>query len=175
MKNIKNFTVATVIGAGMMVSGCATAIAGATYNQMATVISAQPKYATTVQQVPNQSCGIVDVPIYGSQNTDTSGNTIIGAIIGGAIGNQIGTGKGNGAAGAVIGGLLGNQHGKNNNQQIIGYRQENRCTTTYTSERVERFIGTYVTVDYNGMQMSYTTNRNVNVGDQVNIRVSLNN
>ena len=175
---VKKMSLGVVLGAGIMVSGCATSMAGpATYNQNATVIGATPKYSTTVTKVPFQACTIVDVPIYqqSTHNNNSAGNTLMGAIIGGAIGNQIGNSKGNGAVGAVIGGLVGNSHGKSTTNTIVGYRQQNQCTTSYTNETVEKFIGTYVTVEYNGMKMSYTTQRQVNVGDTVQIRVSLNN
>ena len=174
-------SVTIALGAGLMMSGCATSMAGvATYNQNATVIGASPKYSTSVQRVPFRACTMVDVPIYqqSQHNNNSTGDTIIGAIIGGVIGNQFGSGSGKDAAtalGAVIGAQKGSQNSTTTTNRIVGYRQQNQCTTTYTNETVEKFIGTYVTVEYNGMKMSYTTQRQVNVGDTVQIRVSLNN
>ncbi len=52
----------------------------------------------------------------GDGRSNTSGATVLGALIGGALGNQVGKGDGRKAAtiaGAVIGGAIANNHGDN--------------------------------------------------------------
>ena len=53
-------------------------------------------------------CRVNQVPIYGSVKNGqaSTGDTIVGAIIGGAVGNQFGGGKGNDAA-TVLGAIIG--------------------------------------------------------------------
>ena len=105
-------------------------------------------------------CQMIDVPIYGKH--DKTGDVLGGAIIGGIIGNNIGNGKGNGAAGAVIGGLLGNAHGDNRNGNVIGYRQEQRCSnnTTYTHETYEVYDHSVIEFYENGRFYRLRFNKN---------------
>jgi uncharacterized protein YcfJ len=107
-------------------------------------VKVMDEYKTITKQIPHTEkvCSTVDVPIYGQGNVDTTGDMIIGGIIGGVIGNQIGKGGGKQAAtgiGAMTGAIIGNNNAKNRNQQIVGYRQEQRCSnnTTYTTETYE--------------------------------------
>lgn len=102
------------------------------------------KYKMITKKIPHteQVCRTIDVPIYGQSSRDTTGDMIIGGLIGGVIGNQIGKGGGKNAAtgvGAMTGAIIANNNAKKNNQEVIGYRQEERCsnTTTYTTETYE--------------------------------------
>ena len=149
-----------------------TGVANAeSYSVSGVVTDVQPQYSNIANRIPQQSCSIVDVPVYGnSGGSKLFGLDVEGAIIGGVIGNQIGNSKGNGAAGAVIGGLLGNQ---NRNSGVVGYRQEQRCSTTYTTEYQQQYNGSVITVDVNGMRVSGRTNRQVNVGDTVSVQMDL--
>ena len=99
---------------------------------------------TITKQIPHteQVCQVVDIPIYGETGGASTSDMIVGGIIGGVIGNQIGKGGGKNAAtgiGAMTGAIIGNNNAKNRNQQIVGYRQEQRCSnnTTYTTETYE--------------------------------------
>ena len=125
-------------------------------------VTVEDKFKTVTKQIPHteQVCKVVDVPIYG--NHDKTGDIIGGAIIGGIIGNQIGNGKGNGAAGAVIGGMLGNAHGDNRNGNVIGYRQEQRCSnnTTYTTETYEVYDYSVISFYENGRFYRLRFNKN---------------
>lgn len=165
-------SVAIAAGVGLMLgfSGIANA---ESYYQMGKVESVTPYYKEVTTRTPSQVCTEVEVPVYGQTKRDNTGDILGGAIIGGIIGNNIGSGSGNGAAGAVIGGLLGNSHGNAKSETIVGYRKENRCSTTYTSSVNQVFAGNKVVVSYNGMNMSFTTNRQVQPGDEYPIRVTI--
>jgi uncharacterized protein YcfJ len=98
-------------------------------------------FHTVTRNVPTTErvCETVSVPIHSSSGS--TGNTIAGAIIGGAIGNQFGNGSGRDAMtvlGAIVGADVANRSAQNNS--VTGYRQEQRCNdvTTYTArnERV---------------------------------------
>lgn len=101
-----------------------------------------------------QECKEVDVPIYSrTENNDVVGDTLLGAIIGGAIGNQIGDARGNGAAGAVIGGLIGNSNSKNKQKDVVvGYKRETVCNTIRTTqyETVSRYVESEITFTIDG-------------------------
>ena len=108
--------------AGLSTSACAQN----SYTVQGTVVQSNPQYQNVTQRVPTQTCQIVDVPVYGNNN---SGGTlglnnhfdIGGAIIGGVIGNNVTKNLDHGgAAGAIIGGLLGNHIRRNNSLQIVG-------------------------------------------------------
>ena len=88
--------------------------------------------------ITERVCQLVDVPVYGGGAS--TGDTIVGAIIGGAIGNQFGGGSGRDAAtvlGAIVGADVANKNAQGN--RIVGYRQEQQCqnVTTYTTTQEE--------------------------------------
>lgn len=108
---------------------------------------------TVTKKIPQteQTCQIVEVPIYGDSGVNTEG-AIVGGIIGGILGNQFGKGSGKEAAtgiGALSGAIIG---GKNGQKNIVGYRQENRCqnVTTYSYETNEVYSHSVVEFYYNG-------------------------
>lgn len=148
---MKKFLIAGALAASVF----ATSAYADTIRVNVPVLDSQPNYITKNVRTPHQQCNTVDVPIYDSGSRNNTGEIIGGAIIGGIIGDQI-KGKGNAAAGAVIGGLLGNAHGNSKKSQgVIGYRQEQRCSTHYTTERVEEINGYTVTYELDGKR--YTT------------------
>ena len=79
---------------------------------------------------------------------DKTGDTLMGAIIGGIIGNQIGDSKNNGAAGAVIGGMIGH----NNSDAEGKVVQECRKVTTYNRVYREVYSHSTVTFTHNGRE-----------------------
>ena len=105
-------------------------------------------YRTVSHSVPQTEtvCRMVQVPIYG--NNGSVGNTIAGAIVGGAIGNQFGSGSGRDAMtmlGAIVGADVANRtspHGS-----VVGYRQERQCdqVTTYTTRQERVYSHSTVT------------------------------
>jgi uncharacterized protein YcfJ len=151
------------------------------YTVQGTVVEANPVYQTQTTQVPTQTCQVIDVPVYGNGSQGNGGTLglnnnfdIGGAIIGGIIGNNVTKNVDNGgAAGAIIGGLLGSQRNKQNSQQIVGYRQEQRCATSYTAQ-TEQVLGyTQIVVDAGGYKVTANTKRSVKVGDVVTVGVAL--
>lgn len=168
MKKILFAVVATVAMAGAF----AVTAKAESYAVSGVVTDVQPQYSNVANRIPQQSCSVVDVPVYGNNNNSVFGLDLEGAIIGGVIGNNVTKNVENGgAAGAIIGGLIGSQNKKNNN--IVGYRQEQRCNTTYTTEYTQQYNGSIITVDVNGMKVSGRTNRQVNVGDTVSVQMDL--
>ena len=125
-----------------ILAGCSPAFA-------AEDVKVQDFYKTVTKQIPNtqQVCRVVDVPIYGSSTTFDEGGAIIGGVVGAIVGNQVGKGRGKEAAtgvGAITGAIIG---GKKQQNEIVGYRQEQRCEnqTTYTTE-------TYEVYDYSSIE-----------------------
>lgn len=172
---MKKIMLVAVAVAGLSTSACAQN----SYTVQGTVVQSNPQYQNVTQRVPTQTCQIVDVPVYGNNN---SGGTlglnnhfdIGGAIIGGVIGNNVTKNLDHGgAAGAIIGGLLGNQIRRNNSQQIVGYRQEQRCNTNYSTQTQQQYSHSDIVVEVNGMQVNAQTRRKVKVGDTVNVQVTL--
>lgn len=106
-------------------------------------------YKTVTKQVPQTErvCYEVEVPIYGNVGGGASAGDVLGGmIIGGLIGKGA-TGKDNGAAaGAVIGGMIAADK-KSSQEQIIGYRKDNRCEnkTTYFTETNEVYSHSTIT------------------------------
>lgn len=109
---------------------------------------------TVTKKIPHTEtiCSVVEVPIYGQKKFD-QGNAIVGGLIGGIIGNQIGKGGGKEAAtgvGAMAGAIIGGNNG--GKQDIVGYRQEERCKnqTTYSYESSEVYSHSVVEFQHNG-------------------------
>lgn len=106
-------------------------------------------FRTVTRNTPTTErvCETVQVPIYGGAGGST-GNTIAGAIIGGAIGNQFGGGSGKDAMtvlGAIVGADVANRNAQGNT--IVGYRQEQQCNnvTTYTSTQEQVYSHSTIT------------------------------
>ena len=177
MKNLKLKSIAFGVA---MTSGILftmdAAIAGQNYHVQGTVTDVQSHYQTVTVQKPQQSCTVVEVPVYQKRGGgDKTGDALAGAIIGGIIGNNVGDVKNGGALGAVIGGMIGHNNSKAGDSQnvIVGYRQENRCTTTHITQSSEELIHNKVTVKYGDLTYSFNTKRNVNVGDRIRLKVRI--
>ena len=141
-----------------------------------TVISSTAIMQDQVKNVPQESCTIVDVPIYGGGHA-TAADAITGAIIGGVLGNQVGKGKGNDAAtifGAIIGAKAAEENAKNNGTQIVGYKQVQQCEVTYIRITESVVVGYETTVElYEGMIHTFVTHRSYRVGKSVPVRMTL--
>lgn len=102
----------------------------------------QDHYKSVVRNVPTTEsvCETIDVPIYGTVRRESStADTVVGALIGGALGNQVGGGSGKDAAtvlGAIIGADVANRKGRSE-EVITGYRQQTQCKDVTTYARVE--------------------------------------
>lgn len=139
---------------------------------MGKVVSVENLTRTVGVERPHTSCHVVDIPIYGPSNSRgaSTNDTIVGAIIGGALGNQVGGGSGRDAAtvlGAIIGADVANK--RNRGSVIVGYRQENRCITEYITELQQQSDGYKITVEVENTLITTITNQYYNVGDTIEV------
>ena len=129
-------------------------LASMTTPAFAADVKVQDFTKTVTKNIPHTEtvCNVVEVPIYGStSNGASAGDVLGGMIIGGLLGKGV-TGNDKGAAaGAVIGGMVSADK-KQGNQQIVGYRQENRCQnkTTYTTQSNEVYSHSVVEFFHEG-------------------------
>lgn len=176
----RSMITATAIGIALVAFNVTNAVAEQ-YDVTGVVKSVNPVYRTVSQQIPTQTCNTVDVPVYGNsgpKDPSVFGLDLEGAIIGGVIGNNVTKNVDNGAAvGAVIGGLLGSQQKAIKNQgkgQIVGYRQEQRCSTSYTTQQQQVFSHNDIVVDVEGLLVSAKTARqDVQVGASIPVMMTL--
>lgn len=124
----------------------------------ATVTSVEKVYKQYMVDEPYQDCYIQET----IQNGDGSAtNEIMGAILGGAIGNQFGEGDGNDAmtlAGIFLGASIANDAEKANSTGQVVVRQE--VCENKVRQKIKRRLSHYkINVDYNGHNVSYTSNR----------------
>lgn len=172
MENTMNKLLATVAMIGSM-----SFAASASADEYATITSVNPNYQNV--QVPRYrtDCRVNQVPIYGSVKNGqaSTGDTILGAVIGGAIGNQIGNGSGKDAAtilGAIIGADVANKKPRTS-QQIIGYREEQTCNNVTYYETQQELKNYTIRYEWNGIVGKTVTYNNYRVGDRLPIRVSI--
>jgi len=171
MEKTMNKLLATVAVIGTM-SFATSALA----DEYATVTSVKPNYQNV--QIPRHrtDCQVNQVPIYGNvQGQASTGDTIVGAIIGGAIGNQIGGGSGKDAAtvlGAIVGADVANKR-STQQQQIIGYREEQTCKNVTFYETQEEIKNYTIRYEWRGIQGSTRTYNNYRVGDRIPVEVTV--
>ena len=150
------------------VASCATAETIAS-NVKGTVTEVQPLTRVVSVERPHRSCNTVEVPVYGSVGGGASAGDVLGGmIIGGLLGKGVSGNDKGAAAGAVIGGMISAD--KKTQQGIVGYRQENRCTTEYITELQERNAGYRVTIEVEGNTIQTVTDRKYRVGQRVEVR-----
>jgi len=142
--------------------------------EYATITQVQPNYQNVSVPQSRTDCKIVEVPIYGGRSQASTGDTIVGAIIGGAIGNQVGGGSGKDAAtvlGAIIGADVANKKG--GQQQIVGYRQEQVCNNVTFYETQEQLKNYTIRYEWNGLVGKTVTYNNYRVGDRIPVEVTV--
>lgn len=146
----------------------------------ASVVGMKETYNQVVKQVPVQSCNTVEVPIYETRRIGgqaSTGDTLAGALIGGVIGNQFGGGKGKDAAtvlGAILGADAANKNAGKKETVIVGYRQQEQCTTTYQNKETQQRGQNRVTVEtLSGERFTFKTNQWYKRGTIVFLNVSL--
>lgn len=149
----------------------------ASADEYATVTAVKPNYQNV--QVPRYrtDCQVKKVPIYGNvQNGQAgTGDVIVGAIIGGAIGNQVGGGSGKDAAtvlGAIIGADVANKR-TTQQQEIVGYREEQTCNNVTYYETQEELKNYTIQYEWRGIQGSTRTYNNYRVGDRIPVEVTV--
>lgn len=145
----------------------------------ATVVDMQETYRSVVKEVPVKSCEIVEVPVYGTRKTGqaSTGDALVGAIIGGAIGNQFGAGSGKDAAtvlGAILGADAANKKGGKQETVIVGYKQVEQCSTAYQSKNTKVRVRNRVTVEtVTGDRFTFKTEQWYKRGTIIFLNVSL--
>lgn len=121
----------------------------------------EDKYQTVVRNTPQTEriCQTVEVPIYGTvQGQSSTGDALVGAIIGGAIGNQFGGGSGKDAAtvlGAIVGADVANKRGSSQ-QVITGYRLEQQCRNVTSYTTVEEEVYSHSTITWTEHGRTFT-------------------
>lgn len=115
-------------------------------------------YVNRVVQEPKtvRGCHTVDIPIYEEYTRHGSaGEAIGGAIIGGAIGHQFGGGSGKDIM-TALGAILGARSVDKTERQIVGWRQEERCSSdvVYESRTVRTYSHSTIEFDIGGQHYS---------------------
>ena len=149
---------------------------GANYGDYADVISATPAFRYEQVSVPRQHCQ--NVPDYyhghdGGHLSSTTGQTVIGGLLGAALGNQIGDGRGRDIA-TVAGGLIGASIGANRanrQQQQYGPSYRQKCSTQYSSHQQQVADGYDVTYRYAGR--TYHTRLPYHPGSRMRVNVDV--
>ena len=132
----------------------------------ATVLRVTPAYETVRTVDQQQQC---DDGGYVREHRDTTGGTILGAVIGGALGNQVGKGDGRKAAtvaGAVAGGAIGHSIAKNSDRY-----QSAPCRAVDVEHEDRRRVG--YDVEYNYKGEVYVARMGYDPGNRVRVRVSV--
>ncbi|MFM1547730.1 MAG: glycine zipper 2TM domain-containing protein [Candidatus Pseudothioglobus sp.] len=124
----------------------------------ATVTSVEKVYKQYRVDEPYQDCYIKETLQTGDGSAT---NEIMGAILGGAIGNQFGEGSGKDVmtlAGIFLGASIANDAEKANSTGQVIVSQE-VCENKVRQKIVKRLSHYKINVDYNGHNVSYTSNR----------------
>ena len=103
-------------------------------------------YKTVIEQTPYSVEVCQDVQIRGQAST---GDTIFGAIIGGAIGNQFGGGKGKDAA-TILGAIVGADVANKNSKKPGSVQRQCQIETRYEERRREVYSHSTVTFSTEG-------------------------
>lgn len=129
------------------------------------VVEVEPVYSTTYNPVVQERCFEAQVPVYSQQQHD-SGDTLAGAIIGGAIGNQFGNGDGKDAM-TILGAIVGADQASRPSNHVVGYTTEWRCEMVQTSEEQRVFHHYQVTYKIDGQYRRINTDRNFRIGERI--------
>jgi uncharacterized protein YcfJ len=172
-----NKILAIATSALLLTSACVNAANSTTVQ--ARVTSVNKLQSTVAESVPQQVCDSVRVPVYETRRSNTggsTGDTVLGAVIGGAIGNQFGGGSGKDAMtvlGAIVGADAANRNNGRTYQVITGHTYETQCRTEYTTQFVNVNNGYKVTYEWNGLVGSVITNQMYSVNDSILVTVTM--
>ena len=143
----------------------------------ATVVDMQETYRDVVKQVPVESCKVVDVPIYKEVVTGggaSGGDVLGGMIIGGLLGKGVSGDDKGAAAGAILGGMVAADKKQQRETVIVGYRQQQQCSTVYENKNVSVRGDNVVTVrSDDGNEYKFYTKGWYKKGTVVFLNVSL--
>ncbi len=137
----------------------------------ATVTSVEKVYKQYRVDEQYQDCYIKETLQTGDGSAT---NEIMGAILGGAIGNQFGEGDGKDVmtlAGIFLGASIANDAEKANSTGQVVVSQE-VCENKVRQKIVKRLSHYKINVDYNGHNVSYTSNRRP-YDDVVKVKVTI--
>ena len=163
--------------ATVAIIGSLSFAASANAQEYATITNVNPNYQNVSVPRYRTECRVNQVPIYGNVQGGqaSTGDTILGAVIGGALGNQVGGGSGKDAAtilGAIIGADVANKKSRTS-QQIIGYREEQTCNNVTYYETQQELKNYTIRYEWNGIVGKTVTYNNYRVGDRLPIRVTI--
>ena len=143
--------------------------------EKAIITEVEPNWTQVTRNVPVETCNMAQVPVY--ENVQGQGATglevLFGALFGGLAGKAI-TDKDEGAAtGAVIGGVVAAEAGRAPQVRIVGYEEKEICTTRYV-QRTESVPKDYtIQYDWNGYQGWGIVDDQYEVGDEIEVNVSV--
>jgi uncharacterized protein YcfJ len=165
---MKKFLIASVMATVM----CTSTAYADNIRVKVPVLDSQPNYITKTVQQPTQKCRNVEVPIYGHSGGNAGEGALGGMIIGGVLGKVLGGNDKGAAAGAILGGVVGANKSQNS-KQIVGYRQEQRCTTTYHNQQIQETAGYTVTYELAGQRHTTHSHHYVQPGDTLTLRLKV--
>ncbi len=153
-----------------------------TITDEARVTHSKPIYKTITKRVPYQECWDEEVPVQRYENSRYSDSSnplgvIIGGVAGGIIGNQVGKGRGKDIAtvgGALIGTMVGHNLSKRDHRRrdsYTTYETRQRCSTRYTENLEEKFVGYKNVARYKGKKIVKVSNRKLKY---IPIRITIN-
>jgi uncharacterized protein YcfJ len=129
----------------------------------AQVLRVQPAYESYTTTTSQPRC------VEEHHSGNTTGATVLGAIVGGALGNQVGKGDGRKAAtvaGAVAGGAIGHEIAENHDGSTY------ECPSGYIQEQqTQRVVGYDVEYTYKGDH--YMSRLPYDPGNHLRVRVSV--
>ena len=169
---MKYFVTIIALTMGIFTTNVMASNATATIN--GTVLSSTAIMQDVIRNIPQESCSIMEVPVYGNSQ-GTAADAIAGAIIGGILGNQVGKGDGKDAA-TIFGAIIGAKVGENNGGKkvIVGYKQVEQCSITYIRVKESVVIGYETTVElYVDMIHTFVTHRSFQIGQIVPVTMTL--
>ena len=165
---------------GIVLLGMAGIANAGTEYQILRVEKVDAQYNTVNVQEGQEVCELTEVPIYTNHTTGRDASTAdvaAGAIIGGIIGNQVGGGSGKDIAtflGAIIGADIANKKGGTSSHNVItGYKTIRQCGVVYTTRKVQRFTGNYISSTVNQYRVRFWTTKPYSVGDKMKIAIRL--
>ena len=145
----------------------------------ARVVSVEPITRQIESRTPHESCWAERVRAERERapRDESATGTIVGAIVGGALGNAVGHRKENKRIGTAVGAILGASVGHDLSRDRtpdgtdVYYRNERRCSTTYTVDYTTETVGYWVTYKYRGE--TFTTRMDHDPGDRIRVRVTV--
>ena len=132
------------------------------------VVNVESVYSTTYIPKLQEHCFETQVPVYG-QTHGSSGDALLGAIIGGSIGNQFGGGSGKDAM-TVLGAIVGVNEATRPSNKVVGYTNEWRCEMVAVNQETRIFRHYQVTYKLNGQYHRVNVDRPFKVGQSITIK-----